>query len=316
MLEIEKPQISILETNDEKTYSKIAIDNLERGFGITLGNALRRTLLSSLPGMAVTSIRIEGVQHEFASIKGVTEDTTDLILAVKSLRLKSNSRETKVLRIEKEGEGVITAGDIIHDSEVEILNPELHIANLNKDGRLFMEINASLGRGYMGAENNKYEGMAIGEIPVDSLYSPVLKVNYEVKDKRVGKEADHDYLLLEVWTNGSLTPEDAVSGAARLVKDHIDLFVGLSNSNIAGVPIVEKEDDKGDLIKEKPLEELDLSVRPYNCLKRSSINTVGDLVGLTEVEVMRVRNLGKKSLDEILEKVKDLGLCFRNPDEE
>lgn len=316
MLEIEKAQVSILETDGKGTYSKIALEPLERGFGITIGNALRRTLLSSLPGMAVTTIRIEGVQHEFAAIPGVMEDTTDLILAIKSLRLKSNSKENKVLRIEKEGEGVITAKDIIHDSEVEILNPDLHIANLSKDGRLYMEINAKLDRGYKNAESNKYEGMAIGEIPVDSLFSPVIKVNYDVKDKRVGKEADHDYLLLEVWTNGSLTPEEAITGAARLVNNHINYFTNLSDSGIIDVPITETEGEKKDQLLEKPLEELDLSVRPYNCLKRAGINAVGDLVNLTELEVMRVRNLGKKSLDEIHAKVIELGLKFRNEDED
>ena len=316
MLEIEKPQISVIETDGKGTYSKIAIEPLERGFGITLGNALRRTLLSSLPGMAVTSISIEGVQHEFAVIPGVLEDTTDLILAIKSLRIKSKSKENKVLRIEKEGEGIITAGDIIHDSDVEILNPDLHIANLSKNGRLFMEINATLGRGYKSAETNKYENMAIGEIPVDSLFSPVIKVNYEVKDKRVGKAADHDYLMMEVWTNGSLTPEEAISGAARLVYNHFGLFIGLSDSEIAGVPLVEKEDDKIDQLLEKSLEELDLSVRPYNCLKRAGINTVGDLISKTEVEVMRVRNLGKKSLDEIHDKVAELHHKFKNEDED
>jgi len=316
MLEIEKAQVSILETDGNGTYSKIALEPLERGFGITIGNALRRTLLSSLPGMAVTTIRIEGVQHEFAAIPGVMEDTTDLILAIKSLKLKSNSKENKVLRIEKEGEGIVTAGDIIHDSEVEILNPDLHIANLSKDGRLFIEINAKLDRGYKTAETNKYEGMAIGEIPIDSLFSPVTKVNYAVKDKRVGKEADHDYLLLEVWTNGSLTPEEAVTGAARLISNHIGYFTSLSDSEIIDVPITETEGEKIDQLLEKPLEELDLSVRPYNCLKRAGINTVGDLINLTELEVMRVRNLGKKSLDEIHAKVIELGLKFKNEDED
>ena len=322
MLEIETPKISILESDDAGTHGKFAIDNLERGFGITLGNALRRTLLSSLPGMAVTSIRIEGVQHEFSAINGVTEDTTDLILAMKSLRLKytgqdRNTNETFHLHIEKEGEGEITAGDILNNTgAIEILNPELHIASLSKEGRLFMEISVALGRGYQSAEHNKYEGMAIGEIPVDSLYSPVLKVNYEVKDKRIGKEADHDYLELEVWTNGALSPEEAVSSAGKLISKHLQLFIGLSSSGAGDVDVVPKEEDKGDAIKEKPLEELDLSVRPYNCLKRAKVDTVGDLVGMTEIEVMKVRNLGKKSLDEIIAKVRELGLQFRNPDEE
>ncbi|AMP20347.1 DNA-directed RNA polymerase subunit alpha [endosymbiont 'TC1' of Trimyema compressum] len=316
MLEIEKPKISIIETSEDGSYGKIAIEPLEQGFGITLGNALRRTLLSSLPGIAVTSMQIEGVQHEFSTIPGVVEDTTDLLLAMKSLKLKSQSKEPKVLRIEKEGAGTVTARDIICDSDIEILNPDLHIATLEKEGRLFMEINIKVGRGYVGADDNKGEDAAIGEIPIDSLFSPVVKVNYEVKDKRVGKEADHDLLILEVWTNGSLTPEEAISGAARLIFNHITLFVALSDSDIAGVPLVEKEAEKKDQLLEKSIEDLDLSVRPYNCLKRADINTVGDLVNHTELEIMRVRNLGKKSLDEIHEKVAELELSFRNEDED
>lgn len=316
MLEVEKPQISkVPETEEGGNYRKFVIEPLERGFGITIGNALRRTLLSSLPGMAVTSIRIEGVQHEFAAIPGVMEDTTDLILAIKSLQLKSNTKENQILRIEKEGEGVVTAADIIHDSDVEILNPDLHIANLSKDGRLFMEIHTAMGRGYSSADSNKYEGMAIGQIPVDSLFSPVIKVNYDVKDKRVGKEADHDCLTLEVWTNGSLTPEEAVSGASKLVSSHLVLFNGLSESEAGTVIVVDPMPAVMDQLLEKPLEELDLSVRPYNCLKRAGINTLGDLVGYSEMEIMRVRNLGKKSLDEIHEKVAEMQLKFRDEED-
>lgn len=317
MLEIEKPKITIL-GDATSTYSKIAVEPLERGFGITLGNALRRTLLSALPGMAVTSIRIEGVQHEFAKIKGVLEDTTDLVHAIKSLRLKSTSpidpdtKEVKLLRIEKEGEGIVTAGDIIHGSDIEILNPELPIANLSKGGRLFMDIKASIGRGYKTAEHNKYEGMPIGEIPVDSLYSPVLKVNYEVKDKRVGKEADHDYLMIEVWTNGSVTPEQAITGAAVLVSNHIQVFTELSDKPNGQPVFIKINENSEEKILEKPLEELDLSVRPYNCLKRAGVNTVGDLVGMTEVELMRVRNLGKKSLDEIFAKLDEIGMELKS----
>ena len=316
MLEIEKPKISIIETSEDGSYGKIAIEPLEQGFGITLGNALRRTLLSSLPGIAVTSIQIEGVQHEFSTIPGVVEDTTDLLLAMKSLRLKSQSKEPKVLRIEKEGAGIVTARDIICDSDIEILNSDLYIATLEKKGRLFMEINIKVGRGYVSADDNKDEDAAIGEIPIDSLFSPVSRVNYEVKDKRVGKEKDHDLLILEVWTNGSLTFEEAISGAARLLFNHIALFIALSDSDIAGVPLVEKESEKKDQILEKFIEDLDLSVRPYNCLKRAGINTIGNLINHTELEIMRVRNLGKKSLDEIHKKVAELELFFRNEDED
>lgn len=315
MLEIEKPKISIVETSASGDYGKIHVEPLERGFGITLGNALRRTLLSSLPGKAVTSIRIEGIQHEFSTLPGVVEDTTDLVFAMKSLKLKSRTDEPQTLRIEKEGECVVTAGDIICDSDVEILNKDLHIATLEKDGRLFMEINIAGGRGYVDFEGNKYDDMAIGELPIDSLFSPVLKVNYEVKDKRVGKQADYDLLELEVWTDGSLTPEEAISGAARLINNHVALFIELSDSDIAGVPLVEKENEKKDQLLEKVIEELDLSVRPYNCLKRAGINTVGDLISHTDVEVMRVKNLGKKSLDEIYAKVKELELFFKEEEE-
>lgn len=315
MLEIEKPKISIVESSEDGTYSKIHVEPLERGFGITLGNALRRTLLSSLPGTAVTSILIEGVQHEFSTLPGIIEDTTDLVLSMKSLKLKSVSEEEKVLRIEKSGAGEVTAADIICDSEIEILNKDLHIATLEDDATLNVEIHTARGRGYVDAETNKRENMAIGELPIDSLFSPVTKVNYEVKDKRVGKEADHDLLILEVWTDGSLTPEEAVSGAARLIYNHLELFVGLSDSNIAGVPLVEKEDELKDQLMEKPIEDLDLSVRPYNCLKRAGINTVGDLVNHTEVEIMRVRNLGKKSLDEIYDKVAELQISFKEEEE-
>lgn len=316
MLEIERPKISIIETSKDGSYGKILVEPLEKGFGITLGNTLRRTLLSSLPGIAVTSMQIEGVQHEFSTIPGVVEDTTDLLLAMKSLRIKSQSKEPKVLRIEKEGISTVTARDIICDSDVEILNPDLYIATLEKEGRLFMEINIKVGRGYVCACNNKDENTAIGEIPIDSLFSPVIKVNYEVKEKRVGKEIEHDLLILEVWTNGSLTPEEAISGAARLILNHITLFIALSDSDIAGVPLVEKETEKKDKILEKSIEDLDFSVRPYNCLKRAGIDTVGDLVNNTELEIMRVRNLGKKSLDEIHGKVAELGLYFKNEDED
>ena len=312
MLEIEKPKISIIEKSEDKNHIIIKIEPLERGFGITLGNALRRVLLSSLPGMAVTSIYIEGIQHEFSTIEGVKEDTTDIILAMKSLRIKSVSKEIKTLRIEKKGECIVTAKDIIHDSEIEILNPNLHIATLEKNAKLFMEINVRLGRGYVSAESNKSKNNVIGEIFIDSLFSPVLKVNYEVKDKRIGKKADRDQLILEVWTDGSISAEESISGAARIISNHITLFTELSNSEIVGVPLVEKEEDKKDQILYKSIEELDLSVRPYNCLKRIGINTVSDLINYTELEIMRIRNLGKKSLDEIHNKVLELNLSFKN----
>ncbi len=315
MLEIEKPDVMFVEGNEDKTYGKFVVQPLERGFGITLGNALRRILLSSLPGMAVNSIRIEGVLHEFSTVPGVVEDTTDIILAMKALRFSSDSNDEKIMRIEAEGEGEVKARDIIVDADVEILDPDMHIASLEPDGRLFMEIRAKRGRGYVAGPRNKCDDDPIGTIYVDSIYSPVLKVHYEVADLRVGERTDYDKLTLEVWTDGSVAPDEAVSAAARILDDHIRLFMELSDRSSAEVPLVEKEEEKKDKILEMTIEELDLSVRSYNCLKRASINSVEELVSKTEADMMKVRNLGKKSLDEVNGKLAELGLSLRKSDE-
>ncbi len=316
MLEIEKPDVSYVEGNDEKTYGKFMVEPLERGFGITLGNALRRLLLSSLPGIAVNSIKIDGVLHEFSTIPGVVEDTTDLILAMKALRLASSSSEPKTLRIEAEGEGEVKARDIIADPEIEILDPDMHIATLEADGRLFMEINVRRGRGYVAGTKNKREEDPIGTIYVDSIYSPVIKVHYEVGDVRVGEKTDFDRLTLEVWTDGSISPEEAVSASAKILDDHLQLFMGLSQENSAEVPLVEKEEEQKDKVLELTIEELDFSVRSYNCLKRAGINTVEELVTRTEADMMKVRNLGKKSLDEVGNKLAELGLSLKKSNDE
>jgi len=313
MLGIERPRLECVEKTSK--FGRFVIEPLERGYGITLGNSLRRVLLSSLPGAAVTSVKIEGVLHEFSTIPGVVEDTTDIILNLKNLALKIHSDEPKILRIEAEGEGEVKAGDIIADADVEILNPELHIATLEKDGRLFMEITAQKGRGYVPAEKNKRDDHAIGVIPVDSLYSPVHKVNYIVENTRVGQVTDYDKLTLEVWTNGSLAPDEAVSTAAQILVDYFKLFVGLADRVTPEVNVAPKEEEKKDRLLDMTIEELDLSVRSYNCLKRAGINTVGELIQRTEEDMMKVRNLGKKSLEEVVQKLAELGLKLRSPDE-
>ncbi|MBO8169417.1 MAG: DNA-directed RNA polymerase subunit alpha [Thermoanaerobacteraceae bacterium] len=314
MLEIEKPKIECVEMSEKNDYGKFVIEPLERGYGITLGNSLRRILLSSLPGAAVTSIKIDGVLHEFSTIPGVQEDTTDIILNLKSLAVKLHTDEEKVVRIEKEEEGPVTAGDIITDDEVEILNPDLHIATLNS-GRLSMEITLAKGRGYRPAEKNKREDDPIGVIPVDSIFNPVKKVNYKVEDTRVGQVTDYDKLTLEVWTDGSIAPDEAISSSARILSDHLQLFVGLTENISDEVTMVEKEEEQKDKILEMTIEELDLSVRSYNCLKRAGINTVEDLIQRTEEDMMKVRNLGKKSLEEVKNKLAELGLSLRKEDE-
>ncbi len=315
MLEIEKPDVTFVEGNEDKTYGKFEVQPLERGYGTTLGNALRRILLSSLPGVAVNSIKIDGVLHEFSTIPGVVEDTTDIILAMKDLKLATDSNEVKTLRIEAEGEGEVKAGDIIADGDVDILEPDMHIASLESDGRLFVEIKAKRGRGYVAGTRNKQEDDPIGTIYVDSIYSPVLKVHYEVSDLRVGERTDFDKLTLEVWTDGSVTPDEAVSSAAKILDDHIRLFMELSEQNAAEVPLVEKEEEQKDKILEMTIEELDFSVRSYNCLKRAGINTVEELVAKTDADMMKVRNLGKKSLDEVNGKLAELGLSLKTGDE-
>jgi len=315
MIEIEKPKIECVEINEKKTYAKFVVEPLERGYGITLGNSLRRVLLSSLPGAAVTSVKIEGVLHEFSTVPGVVEDVTDIILNLKTLALKVYSDEPQIVRIEAQGPGEVTAGDIIRDSQVEVLNPEQHIATLDKDANLVMEMTVERGRGYRPAEKNKKEDHVIGIIPVDSIFSPVRKVNYTVTDTRVGQITDYDKLTLEVWTNGSIAPDEAISLSAKILNDHLKLFIGLTEK-IGDVEImVEKEEEERDKILDMSIEELDLSVRSYNCLKRAGINTVGELIMKTEEDMMKVRNLGKKSLEEVDEKLASLGLSLRKADD-
>lgn len=315
MLEIEKPNIECVERSEDNTYTKFVIEPLERGYGITLGNSLRRILLSSLPGSAVSSVKIEGVLHEFSTIPGVLEDVTEIILNIKSLALKGHTDEPRVLRLECEGERVVTASDIITGPDIEILNPELKIATLDKDGRLFMEMNVERSRGYVPAEKNKKNDHAIGVIPVDSIFAPIYKVNYAVEDTRVGMMTDFDKLTLEVYSNGSITPEEATSLAAKILSEHLRLFIGLTD-NLGNVEImVEKEEEAKDKILEMTIEELDLSVRSYNCLKRAGINSVEELTQRTEEDMIKVRNLGRKSLEEVENKLRELGLGFRTPED-
>lgn len=315
MLEIEKPNIECVERTEDNTYAKFVIEPLERGYGITLGNSLRRILLSSLPGSAVTSIKIDGVLHEFSTIPGVLEDVTDVILNIKSLALKGYTDEPRVLRLECEGERVVTAADIITGPDVEILNPDLHIATLDKNGRLFMELTVERSRGYVLGDKNKKNDQPIGVIPIDSIFTPIYKVNYTVEDTRVGMMTDFDRLTLEVWSNGSITPEEATSLAAKILSEHLRLFIGLTD-NLGNVEImVEKEEEAKDKILEMTIEELDLSVRSYNCLKRAGINTVEELTQRSEEDMIKVRNLGRKSLEEVQNKLQELGLGFRTSEE-
>ncbi|AQS54555.1 MAG: DNA-directed RNA polymerase subunit alpha [Planifilum sp.] len=311
MIEIEKPKIEIVEISEDSKYGKFVVEPLERGYGTTLGNSLRRILLSSLPGAAVTSVQIDGVLHEFSTVPGVVEDTTEIILNLKKLALKIHSDEEKVLEIDVEGEGPVTAGDIRADSDVEILNPELHIASLADDARLHMRITANRGRGYVQADRNKSEDQPIGVIPVDSIYTPVTRVNFNVENTRVGQVTNYDKLTLEVWTDGSIRPDDAVSLGAKVMTEHLMLFVGLTDEAKDAEIMVEKEEDKKEKVLEMTIEELDLSVRSYNCLKRAGINTVQELTQKTEEDMMKVRNLGRKSLEEVQQKLGELGLSLR-----
>ncbi|MDA8442220.1 MAG: DNA-directed RNA polymerase subunit alpha [Peptococcaceae bacterium] len=315
MLEIEKPKIDCVEHNDDNTYGKFVVEPLERGYGITLGNSLRRILLSSLPGAAVSSVKIEGVLHEFSTIPGVMEDTTDIILNLKRLALKMYTDEPRIMRIEAEGPGIITAGDIITDPDIEVLNPELKIATMDNGGRLFAELTVEKGRGYQMADKNKRPDHIIGVIPIDSIFSPVHKVNYKIQDTRVGQITDYDKLVLEVWTNGSISPEEATSLSAKILNEHLRLFIGLTEK-INNVEImVEKEEESKNRILEMTIEELDLSVRSYNCLKRAGINSVEELVQKTEEDMIKVRNLGRKSLEEVEQKLHELGLSFKKSDD-
>jgi len=315
LIEIEKPRIECVEISEKQDYAKYVIEPLERGYGITLGNSLRRVILSSLPGAAITSVKIEGVLHEFSTIPGVVEDVTEIILNLKALALRVYTDEPQIICLEAVEPGEVLAGDIIHSSEVEILNPELHIATLDTGGRLIMEMTVEKGRGYRTAEKNKSEEHIIGVIPIDSIFSPVRKVNYTVTDTRVGQITDYDKLTLEVWTNGTLHPDEAVSLSAKILNDHLLLFVGLTEE-IGDVEImVETEEEERNKVLDLSVEELDLSVRSFNCLKRAAINTVGELVQKTEADLMKVRNLGKKSLAEIKEKLASLELALSEEEE-
>jgi DNA-directed RNA polymerase subunit alpha len=314
MIEIEKPRIETVEINENGSYGKFVVEPLERGYGTTLGNSLRRILLSSLPGAAATSVKIEGVLHEFSTIPGVVEDTTEIILNLKRLSLKIHSDEEKTLTIDAEGPGVVTAADIRGDSDVEVLNQDLHIATLAEGAKLFMEITANRGRGYIPADRNKKEDMEIGVIPIDSIYTPIERVNYTVENTRVGQVTNYDKLTLEVWTDGSIRPDEAVSLGAKILTEHLMLFVGLTDKVRDTEIMIEKEDDKKEKVLEMTIEELELSVRSYNCLKRAGINTVQELCSKTEEEMMKVRNLGRKSLEEVQEKLQELGLALRKED--
>ena len=315
MIEMEKPKVEIVEFSDDNTYGKFVVEPLERGYGTTLGNSLRRIMLSSLPGTAVTSIKIDGVLHEFSTVPGVKEDVTEIVLNLKGLSIKLHGNEPKTVRIEAEGEGVITAGDIIADADVEILNPDMHIATLDSDAKFHMEIYLSNGRGYVTAENNKNAAMPIGVIPVDSIFTPVKKVSYSVENTRVGQVTDYDRLVIEIFTDGSIKPDEAISLAAKIMNEHLNLFITLTE-HVNDVEImVQKEEDKKEKVLEMTIEELDLSVRSYNCLKRAGINTVEELTLKSEEDMMKVRNLGKKSLEEVQKKLAELGLGLRPSDD-
>ena len=310
MVEIQKPRIECIENVGEETYGKYVVEPLERGYGTTIGNSLRRILLSSLPGTAVTTVKIAGVQHEFSTIPGVKEDVTQIVLNIKGIIAKLYSEGGKTVYIEASGEGVVTAGDIKADSDVEILNPEHHIATLGPDATLNMELTLSQGRGYVTADRNKNAQTVIGVIPVDSVYTPVRKVNYTVENTRVGDATDYDKLTLEVWTNGTISARDAVSLGARILLDHFTLFTDLSETMGSKSTVVEKAETQRDKVLELTIEELDLSVRSFNCLKRANINTVEDLISKTEDEMMKVRNLGRKSLEEVINKLAMMGLSL------
>ena len=314
MIEIKKPRIECIETPNETYYGKYVIEPLERGYGTTLGNSLRRVLLSSLPGTACTSIKIAGVQHEFSTIPGVKEDVTEIILNFKELALKLFSDSTKKIEIDMIGPCDFTAGDIRADDEVEIINPDLHIATLDDGARLHMFITLDHGRGYVQADKNKDPQSPIGVIPIDSIYTPIRKVNYAVEDTRVGQITDYDKLTLEVTTDGTITPEEAISSAARILTEQLALFCGLTDQAIP-VPVVEPEENKSERLLDMTIEELDLSVRAYNCLKRAGINTVNELVQKNQEDMMKVRNLGKKSLEEVEQKLQALGLGLRATEE-
>jgi len=314
MVEIERPRIECIESPEDESYGKYIVEPLERGYGTTLGNSLRRILLSSLPGTAVTTVKIAGIQHEFSTITGVKEDVTEIILNIKGIVARLHAQRAKTVYIEASGEGVVTAGDIKADGEVEILNPELHIATLSADASLSMELTIDHGRGYTSAERNKLQQPIIGVIPIDSIYTPVHKVNYTVENTRVGNVTDFDKLTIEVWTDKTITARDAVSLGAKILCDHFTLFTDLSETIGSKSTVVEKAETQRDKVLEMTIEELDLSVRSFNCLKRANINTVEDLISKTEDEMIKVRNLGRKSLEEVIHKLAMMGLALLNED--
>ena len=316
MIEFEKPRIECVNIDESNNYGLFVIEPLERGYATTLGNSLRRIMLSSLPGAAVTSVKIDGVLHEFSHIQGVKEDVSEIVLNLKKIIVKLHSDTAKTVYIEANGACEICAGDIKGDADIEILNPDLHIATLNEDAKLYMEITIGRGRGYVSAERNKQLSQpVIGLIPVDSIYTPVPKVNFKVENTRVGQVTDFDKLTLEVWTNGTLTPNEAISLGAKILNEHLNLFINLSDATKNTEIMVEKPETKKEKVIEMTIEELDFSVRSYNCLKRSGVNTVEDLVTKSEADMMKVRNLGRKSLEEVINKLHDLGLSLASDDE-
>ena len=315
MIEFEKPNIECLEIDETNNYAKFVCEPLERGYGVTIGNSLRRILLSSLPGCAITSVKIEGVLHEFSTIPNVVEDVPEVIVNLKNVRLKFDGNEEKKLRINFKGEGEVTAADIQTDGTVEILNPDLHIATVSEGGNLVMELTADRGRGYNSSEKNKKPNQDISVLPIDSIYTPVKKVNYHVENTRVGQMVDYDKLVIEVWTDGSLKPYEALSLAAKVMTGHLELFIDLSEATKHTQVMIEKEENKKEKVLEMSIEDLELSVRSFNCLKRAGIATVEDLVNKSETDMMKVRNLGKKSLDEVTNKLRSLGFDFASEEE-
>lgn len=319
MVVFNKPKIEIAEISEDKKYGKFVVEPLERGYGTTLGNSLRRIMLSSLPGAAVSQVKIEGVLHEFSSIPGVKEDVTEIIMNIKNLAIKNTSltNEPKTAFIEFDGEGIVTAGDIQVDQDIEILNPELVIATLNggKECKLYMELTITKGRGYVSSDKNKNEDLPIGVIAIDSIYTPVERVNMNVENTRVGQITDFDKLTLDVVTNGTLAPDEALSLAAKVLSEHLNLFIDLSENAKTAEVMIEKEDNEKEKVLEMNIDELELSVRSYNCLKRAGINTVEELTNRTSEDMMKVRNLGRKSLEEVLAKLKELGLQLNPSDE-
>ncbi len=315
MIEIEKPKIELIDSSEEKHYAKFVVEPLERGYGITLGNSLRRILLSSLPGAAVSSIKVQGILHEFSTIPGVVEDVAELILNIKSIAAKMYVDEPQTLIVEAQGAGEIKAGDIVTGPDVEIVNKDLHIATLDENANLYLEMKMVKGRGYVPADQNKRDDMSIGEIAVDSIFTPVKRVNYHVSDTRLGQEGKYDKLSLEIWTDGTIKPDEAAALGAKVMNEHLNLFIEMTE-HVSDVEImVEKEEEDKEKVLEMTIEELDLSVRSYNCLKRAGINTVNELTNKSEEDMMKVRNLGKKSLEEVQHKLVELGLSLKKSDE-